>query len=272
MSPLTAPPVDDAALTVLSDLNFAESTRDLSRRSGGAVFDEDGLLLWAGAHDLPVIVNGVMRTDSRVPPADLLATARRFFAPRDRGFTVITRGAVDADLGPACEAAGLVQMGDMPGLVLDRRIPDASPPSGVVLRMVETDADAAAFAAVNGAAYATYGMPPETATAIFARLDVLRAPHIVSVVGFAGAEPASAAMVVLTHGIGGIYWVGTTPAARGKGLAELCTRTVSNVAFDMGARAVVLQASPMGDPIYRRMGYREVTRYPYWVHLAPATA
>ena len=63
MSPLTAPPVDDAALAVLSDLNFAESTRDLSRRSGGAVFDEDGLLLWAGAHDLPVIVNGVMRTD-----------------------------------------------------------------------------------------------------------------------------------------------------------------------------------------------------------------
>ena len=117
-------------------------------------------------------------------------------------------------------------MGDMPGLVLDRRIPDASPPSGVVLRMVETDADAAAFAAVNGAAYATYGMPPETATAIFARLDVLRAPHIVSVVGARRRRPASAAMVVLTHGIGGIYWVGTTPAARGKGLAELCTRTV----------------------------------------------
>src|SRR4029079_4020702 len=146
MSPLTAPPVDDAALTVLSDLNFAESTRDLSRRSGGAVSDEDGLLLWAGAHDLPVIVTGVMRTGPTVSPADLLTAARHFFAPRDRGFTVITRGAADADLGPACEAAGLIQMGDMPGLVLDRRIPDVAPPSGVMLRMVESDADAAAFA------------------------------------------------------------------------------------------------------------------------------
>ncbi len=77
-------------------------------------------------------------------------------------------------------------------------------------------------------------------------------------------------MVILTHGVGGIYWVGTTPAVRGKGLAELVTRAVGNVAFDMGARAVVLQASPMGDPIYRRMGYREVTRYPYYVQFTPS--
>jgi monofunctional biosynthetic peptidoglycan transglycosylase len=131
-----------AALAVLSDLNFAESTRDLSRRSGGAVFDEDGLLLWAGAHDLPVIVNGVMRTDPRVPPADLLAAARRFFARRDRGFTVITRGAADADLCPACEAAGLVQMATC-GLVLDR-IPDARRRRASSAHG-ETDADAASF-------------------------------------------------------------------------------------------------------------------------------
>jgi predicted GNAT family acetyltransferase len=93
----------------------------------------------------------------------------------------------------------------------------------------------------------------------------LLAPHLVAVLGCVGGEPASAAMAIHTHGIAGAYWVGTAPAARGKGLAELCTRTVGNAAFDRGATAVVLQASTMGEPIYKRMGYEAVTQYPYYV-------
>jgi hypothetical protein len=30
-----------------------------------------------------------------------------------------------------------------------------------------------------------------------------------------------------------------------------------------------LQASPMGEAVYRRMGYVEVTRYPYLVQFKP---
>jgi GNAT superfamily N-acetyltransferase len=70
-------------------------------------------------------------------------------------------------------------------------------------------------------------------------------------------------MTVVTHGVAGIYWVGTTPAARGRGLAELCARAADNAGFDLGARITSLQASVMGEPVYRRMGYVEVTRYPY---------
>jgi hypothetical protein len=35
----------------------------------------------------------------------------------------------------------------------------------------------------------------------------------------------------------------------------------------MGAEAAVLQASVMGEPIYLKMGYREVTRYPWFVEI-----
>lgn len=262
-------PLDEQALVTLADLNHLEANRELARRAGGAAVDEDGLAFWVGGHPLPVLANGVMRTDPDVPADEVVERTRRFFARWRRGFSVICLGAQDDDLRPACEAAGLTMMGASPGMVLDRRLPDTAPPAGVTVAVVETPAQAEAFARVNGEAYGTYGMPSEVAPAVISRLAVLRAPHIVSVLASLDGEPVAAAMVILTHGIGGIYWVGTMPAARGKGLAELCTRIVGNAGFDMGARAIVLQASVMGEPIYRRMGYREITRYPYYVQFTP---
>src|SRR5262249_32634276 len=69
-------------LVELSDLNYAEAMRDLSRRAGGAVLDEDGLLLFTGGHPLPVLANATMRTDRRLGGAEVLERARVFFGAR----------------------------------------------------------------------------------------------------------------------------------------------------------------------------------------------
>jgi GNAT superfamily N-acetyltransferase len=262
--------VDRAALLELSDLNYAEAMRELTRRAGGTVVDEDGLCCWAGPHPLPVLVNGAMRTGSDLDAASVLERAIRFFGARGRGFTIVVRTHADADLAAATSAAGLSVAFDTPGMVLDRRLPDATPPTGVELRRVATARDAAAFAEVNGRAYATYGMPPDVTPALFARAETVIGPHVVAFVAFADGAPAAAAMTIVTHGVAGIYWVGTVPEARGHGLAELCTRAAGNAGFDLGARIASLQASPMGEPVYRRMGYVEITRYPQVVRFAPS--
>jgi predicted GNAT family acetyltransferase len=72
-------------------------------------------------------------------------------------------------------------------------------------------------------------------------------------------------MAMLSHGIAGVYWVGTLTKARGKGLAKYCVQEVSNAAIDMGARVVVLQASHFGSPVYPRIGYREFSTYPHFI-------
>lgn len=261
-------------LIELSDLNFAEATRELARRAGGAVHDEDGLLLFAGNHPLPVLVNGAFRTGPKACDAPtVLARADAFFGARGRGYSVLCRAHADTDLAEAAEAAGLHAFGNSPAMVLERRLPDGAPPPGVALRRVESADDARAFGEVMGTAYATYGMPVECAPALVGTLDVLRAPHVVTFVAEVDGAVAAGAMVIVTHGVAGVYWVGTRPEGRGKGLAELCTRAAGNAGFDLGARVAGLQASVMGEPIYRRMGYVEVTRYPNFVRMdAPSPA
>lgn len=267
-------------LIELSDLNYAEANRELSRRAGGTVLDEDGLLLFSGGHPLPVLCNAVMRTGTGAggaggagedsPPASaVIARADAFFGACGRGYTINIRAHADADLRAAALEAGLVEFGNMPAMVLERRLDDAVPPPGVTLERVETETQAAEFSAVMAAAYASLGMPADVAPAII-RHPVLVAPHIVTLLArLEDGTAAAGAMCIFTHGVAGVYWVGTTPAARGRGLAELCTRAVGNAGFDMGARIASLQASVMGEPVYRCMGYIEVTRYPALVRFTP---
>jgi len=264
--------VERSTLIELSDLNLAESNRELARRSGGTVLDEDGLLLFAGAHRLPFLVNGVMRTGGGPPAQEVLARARAFFHARGRGFTATIRAHADSDLEAAATAAGYTRLGDPPAMILERRLEERELPPGVSVRKVTSKEDAAAFALVNGEAYATYGMPRDVTPALFERLDVLCAPHIASFVAWVGDEPAAAAMTIVTHAVAGIYWVGTRPEMRGRGLAELVTRVATNAGFDRGGRIASLQASVMGEPVYRRMGYAAVTRYPGLVWLGERQA
>jgi ribosomal protein S18 acetylase RimI-like enzyme len=252
-------------LLELSDLNYTEALRELVRRGGGEVHDRDGVLCYASAHPFPALQDGVMRTHGKVAASEVLVMARDFFGRRQRGFSVMIRAHKDEDLRAAAVAAGMHQLGNGPGMVLDHRLADAEPPAGVTLRRVATAGDLAAFGDLMGLAYESLGMPREVAPRQFARLETVLAPHIVTFLAHLGHQPAAGAMTIVTHGVAGIYWVGTHPEARGRGLAELCTRAAGNAGFDLGARIASLQASPMGEPVYRRMGYVEVTRYPFLV-------
>lgn len=263
--------MDRRALIELLDLNTFEFNRDFTRRGGGAVRDEDGLLLYAGAHPLPVLLNGAARTGPGLAPREAAARAIEFFRERGRGFTFWACLHADADLEPALAEAGLRAFGeDSPGMVLEHPLDDARAPAGVEIRRVRDAAGVRDVASVSAEAYATYGMPLDVAPAVFARPGTILAPHVAAFVAYAkDAAPIATAFTMVTHGVAGIYWVGTVPAARGRGLAEVVTRAAVNAGFDLGGRIAGLTASPMGAPVYRRMGFVEVTRYREYVKFSP---
>ena len=264
--------------------NCIEYAREGARGSGaeGQLVEHDGVVLFAGGSDFPVLANGAFRVDPSVPAAAVVERADAWFAERGRGWSIGTtswRGA-DEDLIEAALARGLLTVTDQPAMVCDERLPDALPPEGIELRVLTTADETRAFVAMADQArvlttaaetrasvatadqaHTSLRLPAGIIPAMAGPTPRIPPPHLVTVGAFDGDELVSGAQVLFSHGIAGVYCVGTTESARGRGLAELVTRTVTNLGFDGGAPVVTLQASSMGEPIYRRMGYRDLYRY-----------
>ena len=235
---------------------------------GGELAEEDGVLLVAASPIWPApYSDAALRTDPKVSPSEVLERAAAFFRQRDMSYCVWAADHADSDLEAACVGAGLsaITAAGSPHMIIEHRLPNAVAEPPLAVREVGDEVGREAFVAVTGRAYASMGVPAAVAAGTFARLESLTAPNVRSVVAWDGDDPVSAAMVIVSDGVGGVNYVGTVPEARGRGLGELTTRWATNAAFDLGAEASTLQASPMGEPVYRRMGYREITRYRWYL-------
>jgi hypothetical protein len=241
----------------------------------GEMAEQDGVLLYATGSMLPVTFNGVFRFDDRVPGGEVLARADAWFGARGRGYTVHVRVEPDedADLRDACAEAGLDQVGESePEMVCRAPVAEPALPDGVSIRRLTTAHDVADFIAVSGEAYGDYGMPAEEAgAAINDPIRLLAAPHVAAFVARDADGPIAAAMTMVGQGIAGIYWVGTVRRARGRGVGEAVAAAATNAGFALGARFNTLQASPMGAPIYRRMGYEQIYSYAQLIRWTPPT-
>jgi GNAT superfamily N-acetyltransferase len=253
--------VDDVTLARLGHLNYLAFGREASLWSDrAAVVDEGGVLLGASGTTFPFLFNAAFRTDPGVAPKEVLERADEFFGARDRDYTVVS-GPEDDDLVAALDEAGCWMWGTAPEMICRERLDDAPAPEGIELRVATDEADIADFLAVNSAAYQSLGMPAEAFPESVNRPERLLEPHLHTVVAHLDGEAVGTAQALLSHGIAGVYWVGTREAARGRGVGEAVTRAVTNWAFDQGAQAQSLQASSMGEPIYARMGYETLYRY-----------
>lgn len=250
-------------------LNLVESSRRLFELDSGVAIERgEGWLLGAGTASHPLISNAAFRTDDQFDPDELLVRARTFFGARARGFAVWARAEAseDQDLIAAAERGGLRKVFAMPEMVLDRAPEPCPPPEGVELRRVASPADAEDYWEVAADAYATNGFLEE----VFAydRSEGLWADGVAAFLALVDGRPASIAMTIVNHGVAGIYWVGTRPDARARGLGRVLTTAAVEAGLEMGSNLVSLQASPLGRPIYERMGFEAI--YDYELYLSPA--
>ena len=259
----------DEKLLTLFDLNMAEFHREHARWLPPTCIEEneDSLRVACGSRFPAGPFNCAMKLGgSNGDAGSFLTDACRHFTALGRGFSVYARAHLDEPLLRACEDAGYPRLGNPPGMALLEPIAKPDPAPGVVIQTVCDETCARDFACVVASAYETVDMPAKVTAKLFSRPERwICDPHLRVEVLYDKDCPVAAAMLLWSHGIAGIYWVGTIPDARGRGHAERVVRSLCDRAFDYGTGAVILQASPYGEPIYRRLGFREITRYPWYM-------
>lgn len=251
----------------LADLNLAQVARIHHRWQPSArLVESDGLLCHQGTVPIPApFQNCTMRTDTALPAADALARAEAFFGGAANPYAVHTSSRRDADLESLLSRQGFVRQSDLAAMVADQPLTLPAIKADWHLTVAASPGDVTDFIHVCAQAYASLGLPSMLTPSYFVRHEELLAAEVSIVLARpAEGRAVAAAMALHTGDMGGLYWVGTLPEGRGLGLAAACTAMATNLAFERGARAVTLQASHMGEGIYRRLGYREYARSARW--------
>ena len=253
------------ALQQRIDKALAEVLTQLVERCGGEARHDDGLLLVAGSHPCPLIVNSALRTGS-LGADGVIQRADAFFADRNSHYELWTRDDVDADIQAAAQACGMRLAVELCGMILDST--PALPPcgAGVELREVRDATGVRAFATVVAEGFRDEAPDAESLVhSVFAESRSLIAPDTRAFVAWLSGEPAAAAFTMVRAGVAWVGWVATRPEFRGRGLGSLVTAAATRAGLALGADLASLEATPLGTPVYARLGFREIFRYrTYW--------
>ena len=252
------------------DAVHAEFRRRSALALGGEVSTDDGLLVWAGPNPVPAVVNGVIRTATGLRGTEVLARADEWFGARQRGYTVFCRSDIDRDVIDVCAQRGLPHVADggLPEMVIHERVTMPALAAGVSVREVETAQDRRDYRGVFAASYAQLGAPEELVDGVMPPLEMLQGDDVGAFIVDLDGTPAAVAMSVLIDGVADIHWVGTMPSAGRRGLGAVAPAHALAHGFAAGGDVAALQASPMGDGLYRRMGFVELYRYDEFLVLA----
>lgn len=258
---------DDAELFDRLDHSLRFIFEEVTRRTpGGRVVRQDGLLLAIGAVPSPVIVNTILPEAPVVDPA-AFPRALAIYQAAGNHPSIMTRDHLDGALRDHFTSHGYRSLLSLPGMVLDARLPDELAPSGVSIHEVVTEGDRQLWVEGNLHGFGEDDLDREAMLSACGTLGSLTGEPVTSWYAMADGRGVAAAMAVVDPetSIGVVGWVGTDVAYRRRGIGRAVTRAATNAAFDMGATLLSLQASPMGYPVYERMGFRTVTSYRVWL-------
>ncbi len=256
--------MDGREVLALMDLNMQEMYREDARTTtGGFVVERDGMVLCGSPH-------GTEFTNMAMVVRPCAAAAVRSaldetFRAAGLACSVWTRAHADRALEDELREEGFDELLTVPAMMLPNDAPLAPLPREIELRPVGDDAARRAYLGVMVPAWAVYGIEPGSTAAHFPAIDSLLGPMKTAFLAYRDGEPVAGAILYLSHDVAGIGWVGTVPESCGRGYGAAVTASVVAEGRRRGARFTNLQASPLGAPVYRRMGFTTPTHYRVFV-------
>jgi hypothetical protein len=262
-------------LLALADLTLAEYLRYLAAY-GGTAAEEDGLLLFAGAHRQPnPYRNGALRLSAALSAGEVLRSADRFFGTRQSGYALWAREHGDGDLEQAAARAGLHELERLPELVLEDLPEYMPPPDGVEIRRAADARTREDYLDLVADAWGMASMPRGVAAKVFFDPDSLALANVAAFVAYYDDMPLSAAMTLVTHEVALGCQAATIrrpkpgqrlprpgPPGERRGLAQSCLWAALQLSYqELGARLSLCQTSGLGAPVWLGLGYRPFTSY-----------
>jgi len=167
-------------------------------------------------------------------------------------------------------ARGAELLGAAPvmAIPLDRPVTyDLSPE--VKIDPVETDAALAEWVSVFCSCFGV----PAAAVDDTRRVEAERtdAGPVVRLAATVEGRMVGTVLMLAAQDVAGIYVVSTLPEYGRRGIGTALTATALDAGRERGLRVGTLQASPPGEPVYRRMGFTKIAEYHQYQLPEPAT-
>jgi ribosomal protein S18 acetylase RimI-like enzyme len=244
-----------------ADANLLHAVKSWAAATeGGVARQMEGLMM--AVSGVPIrSFNNIFVTHSLLKPAAHLTEAIAHCKGRDVPFRLRVLEPLDGPTEGMITAAGFERAGGIPCLVLSPLRASANDCRGLVVRRVIDDETLRDHTAVVADAFE---WPPSLLGCVFTR-RLVGDPAWTGYVGYSDGEPVTTSQLVVTDGVAAVYYVATLEAHRGRGFAEAMTRRALNEGGAAGCDMASLQASPLGLPIYERMGFRGVSYYRTYV-------
>jgi ribosomal protein S18 acetylase RimI-like enzyme len=154
------------------------------------------------------------------------------------------------------ERLGMRHSVDLPGMAAERVEAPAYPLPPIDVRRVSHGPVRDAFCAIGSLCF---NVPIAWFTEVFDSDSVWE--RFAGYVGYVDEEPVSTAAVVMGGGAMGVYNVATAPGHRRRGYGEAVMRhALADSESRHGIARVLLQSTPAGYKLYRRMGFKTVTK------------
>lgn len=185
----------------------------------------------------------------RIAPRRLFALADAFFRPGDDWSVAVAAG-----VAPEVEAA-LAERGwaldeEEPALVLADIPPIPAPPGDLAIRPVRDERGLRDFRALS-----------PNSQVFVPSLAAATDPAVGLLVGYRDDRPVAASRLACLGETAEITGVRTRPEERRRGFGTAMTWAAVGEAAARGCPTIMLNASPLGFPIYRRMGFVPVCSY-----------
>ncbi|MGH9559252.1 MAG: GNAT family N-acetyltransferase [Bryobacteraceae bacterium] len=153
---------------------------------------------------------------------------------------------------------GMREISHPPGMIAPALLPPARSLPAIECRRVGDAATRAAFAEITSV---SFDIPQSVAQAIYNREPAWKSEYR-GFVGVVNRQAVSTATIVASGGVLGIYSVATLPASRRRGYGEALVRAaVADVRESTGISRLTLQSTEAGYALYKRMGFRDATRF-----------